>query len=115
MESGWKKAFGIQICKELKAQLIKDHYLYKYRITQIKEKWGYLHWYDAGHSKAVQEIINKYADISWNTCIICGEPSTKISGGWISPYCDGHFPKSSKVYQEKIDGKWVEKEIEDKL
>ena len=40
MESGWRKAFGIQMCKEIKKELKKHKFLYKYRIFQIKEKWG---------------------------------------------------------------------------
>lgn len=106
MEPGWRKAFGIQMCKELKAQLKKDHYLYKYRITQIKEKFGYLHWYDEGSSREVQDIISKYEDISWNTCLVCGKPATKITSRWISPYCDDCFPNNEIVYQHKINGKW---------
>lgn len=118
MDDGWRKAFGIQICKELKSQLKKEHYLYKYRITQIKEKYGILHWYDAGHSEAIRDIIRKYEELSWNTCIVCGKPATKISSefDWISPYCDDCYPKEKVVWQEKIDGKWVEtKEYEEML
>lgn len=115
MEPGWRKAFGIQMCKEIRSQLIKDHYLFKYRITQIKEKWGYLHWYDACSSKAIQDIIQKYENISWNTCLMCGKPATKISAGWISPYCDDCYPTytnggSPMVYKRKINGKWEETE-----
>lgn len=111
MEPGWRKAFGVQLCDELKTQLKKDHYLYKYRITQIKEKWGYLHWYDNGHSQAVHDILSKYEDISWNTCIMCGKLSTKITSGWISPYCDDCYPKDHLVYEEKMpDGTWQETE-----
>lgn len=40
MEPGWRKAFGIQMCKEIKKELKKYNFLYKYRITQIKEKFG---------------------------------------------------------------------------
>lgn len=109
MPIGWRKAFGIQMCKELKAQLKKEHFLYKYRIAQIKEKFGFLHWYDEGSSREVQDIISKYEDISWNTCLVCGKPATKISGKWISPYCDDCFPKNNEVlYQEKINGTWKE-------
>ena len=90
MDAGWRKAFGIQMCKEIKVELKKHKFLYKYRITQIKEKWGYLHWYDAGVPKDsnIYEIIRKYEDISSKTCIVCGKPATKMSTGWISPYCD---------------------------
>ena len=111
LEPGWRKAFGVQLCNELKTQLKKDHCLYKYRITQIKEKWGYLHWYDNGHSQAVRDVLSKYEDISWNTCIMCGKPATKITAGWISPYCDDCFPKDHLVYEEKMpDGTWQETE-----
>lgn len=106
MPEGWRKAFGIQMCKEIKAALKKNHYLYKYRIMQIKEKFGTLRWYDDGAPQEVYDIIDKYEDLSWNTCVICGKPATKISGGWICPYCDDCFPKDHRVYQEKIDGEW---------
>jgi len=107
LEPGWYKAFGIQLCKELRTQLIKDHYLFKYRITQIKEKWGYLHWYDCGGSKELHAILEKYEDISYKTCIVCGKPATKLTGGWICPYCDEHFPKDHTVYQEReASGEW---------
>ena len=89
MPDGWRKAFGIPMCKEIKNELKKYNYLYKYRIMQIKEKFGTLRWYDNGSPNGrVYEIINKYEDISYHTCIVCGEPATKISKGWISPYCD---------------------------
>lgn len=106
MEPGWRKAFGIQMCKDIRKQLWKEGKLFKYRIMQIKEKWGELCWYDECGSKEVYEIIKKYEKLSRNTCIVCGEPATKISAGWISPFCDKHFPKGSKVYQEKVNGKW---------
>lgn len=106
MDDGWRKAFGIQMCEEIKAQLKKEKYLYKYRITQIKEKFGRLEWYDEGHSPEVGGIIEKYGEMSYNTCVVCGEPATKITCGWICPYCDEHFPKDRKVHMEKVNGKW---------
>lgn len=90
MESGWRKAFGIQMCKEIKKELKKHKFLYKYRIVQIKEKFGYLHWYDGGSPKdsKIYDIIRKYEQISAKTCGECGKLATKISKGWIYPYCD---------------------------
>jgi hypothetical protein len=106
MDSGWRKAFGIQMCEEIKAQLKKEKLLYKYRIFQIK-KFGMLCWYDAYSSKEIQEIIQKYENLSWNTCVVCGKPATKISGGWICPYCDEHFPVGNIVYQTREgNGEW---------
>ena len=89
MPEGWRNAFGIQMCKEIKQEL-KRHKgaLRKYRITQIKEKFGGLRWYDC-HSpeKIWKEIIPKYTELSYKTCICCGKPAEYISCGWVSPYC----------------------------
>ena len=46
MPEGWRKTFGIQMCKEIKYYLKKAGMLHSYRITQIKEKYGCLEWYD---------------------------------------------------------------------
>lgn len=94
MPNGWRKAFGIQMCKEIKAELKKIKYLRKYRIMQIKEKFGSLRWYDAGNNAEIQNIINKYEEISARTCIICGKPAEYISRGWISPYCENCIDKN---------------------
>lgn len=71
MEPGWRKTFGIKMCKEIKTALKKNNCLRKYRITQIKEKFGTLRWYDTGAPKEVYNIISKYEQISAKTCIDC--------------------------------------------
>ena len=89
MPDGWRKAFGVQMCEDIREELIKADYLDKYRITDIKEKYGSLRWYDfGGTEKMMREIIPKYTRLSKYTCIHCGKPATKISLGWISPWCD---------------------------
>ena len=40
IECGWRKAFGIQLCKELKAALNRGGMLKTWEITDIKEKYG---------------------------------------------------------------------------
>lgn len=96
MEKGWKKAFGIQICKELKRALKDNKILYKYRIMQIKEKWGCLHWYSSFTCDDVEDIIEKYEKISYHTCIVCGKPAHYLSSGWVCPYCEEHAPDGTK-------------------
>lgn len=88
MPDGWRTAFGEQLCEELAEELRKHGCLDTYIITQIKEKYGILHWYDAGNTKHGYEIIGKYARQSRETCICCGKPATRITTGWISPFCD---------------------------
>ena len=88
VEPGWNKAFGKQYLKDLKKQLKKDKMLYKWRITQIKEKHGIFMLYCNYGSPELYNIINKYKSLSWNTCIRCGKPATYTSKGWIAPYCE---------------------------
>lgn len=92
MPNGWRRAFGTDMCEEIRKVLIKANYLNKYRVVQVKEKYGGIRWYDNGAPSSIynelQDIIYKYEDISYRTCIWCGRPATKISLGWISPWCD---------------------------
>lgn len=95
MPTGWKKAFGIRMCADIKKELKKHNYLYKYRITQIKEKFGQLRWYDNGSPEGcIYPIIDKYEQLSEKICINCGSPAKYITRGWISPYCENCVPKN---------------------
>ena len=88
MESGWRKAFGIQMCKDIRRQLIKERKLFKWRIVQLKEKFSGMRLYSNFASDELYDVIDKYEQISYRTCGVCGKPATKISKGWIYPYCD---------------------------
>ena len=88
MEPGWRKAFGIQMCKDIRKQLIKEKKLFKWRIVQLKEKFAGMRLYSNFASDELYDIIDKYTQISYRTCGVCGKPATKISKGWIYPYCD---------------------------
>jgi hypothetical protein len=106
--TGWRKAFGTEMCEEIRRVLVKANYLNKYRIAQVKEKFGQLRWYDNGVPSSIyeelQDIIYKYEEISERTCICCGRPATKISLGWISPFCDECAGKlNEKVQFKEID------------
>ena len=94
---GWKKAFGIQMCEELRDILLEADYLDKYMIVQAKEKWGFLHWYDNGVPEKIYDKyeawLDKYEKLSSKTCIRCGKPGHMISGGWICPLCKDCFPE----------------------
>ena len=94
MPDGWRIAFGEQLCEDLRAELEHSGAIDDYRIIQIKEKYGGLRWYDNGNTKEGYGIISKYAALSERTCIVCGKPATKITTGWISPYCDECCPES---------------------
>lgn len=96
--SGW-----LNIVKEflpkLKARLIGIDFLKDYKIMQIKEKFGFIRWYDNTADDSIMNLIQELEQKSEKTCIICGEPATYVSLGWISPYCTeckNHIEKKMK-------------------
>ena len=105
MENGWKIAFGKQMLDELKAELKRTKFLYKYRIFSIKEKYGSLQWDDAGApiNSNVHKIISKYENMSYDYCIYCGKPTKYITRGWITYICDECAHKTRKDGTCEID------------
>lgn len=74
MPDGWRKAFGEQMCEDIREELVRAEYLNQYRISQIKEKYGTLCWYDFGCTeRMLRDIIPKYEHLSARTCIRCGK------------------------------------------
>lgn len=89
MPSGWRKAFGDQMLEDINNELIENGDVNKFRIVQLKEKYGSLRLYTEYATKKIdEEIIPYYEKLSLETCIKCGEPATGMTIGWISPYCD---------------------------
>lgn len=90
LPDGWRIAFGEDLVKELDDELRRVNFVDQYRIVQIKEKWGGLRWYDGGVpiNSAIHDIIRKYEELSYRTCIRCGKPAKYITNGWISPFCE---------------------------
>ena len=88
---GWRLAFGDQMLEELDQLLKKYNFEDKYRIVQIKEKYGGLRWYDNGFPeeghKEYTDWLDKYEDLSFRTCIRCGKPAIGFTKGWIMPLC----------------------------
>ena len=107
MPSGWRKRFGMKMCEEIRTALIGDGDLDRWKIVQMKEKYGELRIYDNGHKKGspIDSIINKYALISRYTCVLCGADATRVTTGWISPYCDKCCPNVRyKTIKEAYEG-----------
>ena len=137
MPDGWRKAFGEQLCAELKTELEQEKEIVRIITDKnpdqmkmkcclwtrdavrqlIKEKYGMLRWYDNGNTKEGYRIIGKYVAISKRTCICCGEPATVIATGWISPFCDKCLPEYGGVKERTIpiDEYYGEMEDEDSI
>ena len=100
MPEGWKKCFGEELCEDLKEELERCDYLDKWRIVQLKEKYGTMRLYDDGSPREsrIQEIIDKYEHISKRTCICCGKfPVPVTDAGWVSPICKDCFDEKINV------------------
>lgn len=88
--NGWRKAFGIKFCEDLKKALSKlsKKSRKEFRILDIKEKWGILSISTNFVTEEIDEVLFKYEGISVSTCIHCGNKAEYESKGWISPYCE---------------------------
>lgn len=106
MPEGWRISFGIEMCEKIKKCLIKADYLNSYRITQIKEKYGTLRWYDNGVPESISSehysIINHYEDKSLLVCQLCGKPTKYVTSGWIAYLCEEHF-KEHLLQNSELD------------
>ena len=107
---GWYNAFGMKFLKELRWQLIKDGYLFRYRITDWKEKYGVMEMYNNGASDKVWNIIRKYRELSYSTCIKCGKSAKYITCGWICSYCEEHLPEYNRKSRKYHDINEIENE-----
>ena len=67
-----------------------------------------LRWYDFGNTEHGCDIIHKYERISERTCVRCGKPATRITTGWICPYCDECCPDEPNIPIESYYGKYKE-------
>lgn len=109
MPNGWRIAFGEDWAKEIQEAINKlpKEERDKIYITDLKEKFGFLHCYFSHYTDDLDKVIRKYEKISLGTCINCGKPATKISTGWISPWCDSC---SKKIYDKCMDiDEWFKK------
>ena len=96
MPKGWNKAFGLQMAKEIK-QWLKEHNVTDYEVTDVKEKWGRLHWYDNGPSQLYGDVIAKYEIMSLDLCVRCGKKASHVSRGYMLPFCEDCMQKEKST------------------
>lgn len=77
------------MCEDLRKILINKRYLSKYKITDMKEKYGNLSISDNGHFEEMDDIITKYEMLSEYICCDCGKPDVSLvnSFGYVQPLC----------------------------
>ena len=98
MPEGWRRAFGEQMCEEINEEIKtwSKYHQENFHITDIKEKWGFLHFYTNYGSDDLYKIIDKYEEMSKRICIHCGKPARWITRGWYMPVCTDH---ANEIFQ----------------
>ncbi len=90
---GWLINFGEDLVRDLNEAVSKYNSLIEFNILEVKEKFGGLRIYIGAMNcniffNAVNEVIEKYEQLSFVVCVGCGNPATKISKTWIVPVCE---------------------------
>ena len=95
--TGWKKAFGKQLLKDIKKAYKLDKkenpnltWKEALRFDEIKSKYGTLRLY-AMATHRIMEVLTKYEDLSMHYCERCGKPSKYETSGWIEYLCEDCF------------------------
>ena len=78
---GW---YGLilDMCKEIKGELVKYDLVSKYQVVEAKEKWYELRWYDglddlSPMPSTITDIVCKYEMRSKEVCMMCGASKPK--------------------------------------
>ena len=78
---GWSGLI-LDMCKEIKMELVKYDLVSKHQVAEAKEKWYELRWYDglcdlSPMPSAITDIVCKYEMQSKEVCMMCGAPKPK--------------------------------------
>ena len=78
---GWSGLI-LDMCKEIKRELVKYDLVSKYEVIEAKEKWYELRWYDglcdlSPMPSTIIDIVCKYEMQSKEVCMMCGAPKPK--------------------------------------
>ena len=78
---GWHDLI-LDMCKEIKRELIKYDLVSKYEVVEAKEKWYGLSWYDglsdlSPMPPAITDIVCKYEMQRKEVCMMCGRSKPK--------------------------------------
>lgn len=89
---GWRWKFGWKFCFELKKAIHNSGYeCDEFHITDVKEKFGCLDVSFDHYTNNIIDIIEKYTNLSYRTCIECGADAEGHTISWILPMCMACF------------------------
>lgn len=101
LDTGWAIAFGAELINDMEIAKKNTYippdendgagnYLFdsKFKLVQIKQKYGSLRFYADGMTNAMSAVAFVYETISYHACIKCGNiQNIAITDGWIQPIC----------------------------
>lgn len=70
--------------------------------TQVKEKYGTLHFYYCGGNEFIGGMVGFAEYLSASICEVCGELGQLGGGGWMRTVCDRHAGDSDAASNEEI-------------
>ena len=81
LPTGWSGLI-LDMCKEIKGELVKYDLVSKYQVVEAKEKWYELRWYDglcdlSPMPSTITDIVCKYEMQSREVCMMCGASKSK--------------------------------------
>ena len=97
--SGWQNLF-LEMCEEIRQKLTGTDEFHRIRFFEIKEKYGGLRLAATGGNSETDAVIDRCERDSQRICVKCGKTATRISKGWICPYCDDCIGDAASVVIE---------------
>lgn len=70
---GWFKVFGKELIQDLNEAIVSEN-IKDFEILEVKEKWLELRMYIHPYNERIEEIIEKYMELSRKYCLACGSP-----------------------------------------
>lgn len=96
LPSGWLFLVD-KMCSLLQWDTDKNNYP-QVECLQMKEKFGGLRFYTNGTNDKQEGVISFAESLSNEMCMVCGSiKNIKSTNGWISRYCEEHFPETSRI------------------
>ena len=78
------------LCAEIERELTMEE-LEHLQVTQVKEKWGSLHFYCSGpRDHDIDLVVRRAEEASESICMVCGEQGKKYKDGWHRVMCAAH-------------------------
>lgn len=88
-DPGWKNLL-IAVCEVLQDYLRRHPDVTPVIVSQIKSKFGELHFFYYGGDAFCWGAVDVAIQLSTKTCSYCGAPGRQVGSTWVSTLCSTH-------------------------